>query len=342
MEVQPSKLCGLTRAQVVHSLDVYSSISAWIGMSCGIILFNKWVLTIWMGGLFDLPITLTLLHMVFCSAAAFLVVHLQVGPKFEKPKMSTRVYVTGVLPIAATFAASLWWSNGVYAYLSVSFLQMLKALTPAGVYFTGIAFGLEKFGFGNLAVMLSICGGIALASYGELRFSLLGVTMQLAAIVADALRIVFIQILVQSRGLKLNPISTMYYVSPASAVMLLVPWYCYEFEAVRYFYNFPETLIAYRAGSVLLFSAVLAFLLNMTIYTLVTKTSALTLNVSGVLKDWALIGLSYYVFGDKVSPTSLLGYSIAFAAVVYYNYKKLQSMQEETSKKDPAEVCTPP
>ena len=36
--------------------------------------------------------------------------------------------------------------------------------------------------------------------------------------------------------------------------------------------------------------------LNLAIYLLIGKTSALTLNVAGVVKDWLLIGLSLLIF----------------------------------------------
>lgn len=34
----------------------------------------------------------------------------------------------------ALFSGTLWFGNAAYTYLSVSFIQMLKALMPAAVY----------------------------------------------------------------------------------------------------------------------------------------------------------------------------------------------------------------
>jgi hypothetical protein len=68
--------------------------------------------------------------------------------------MTRQLFVGGVLPIGATapgglclgtlkrppgasgvlFSGTLWFSNAAYTYLSVSFIQMLKALMPAAVY----------------------------------------------------------------------------------------------------------------------------------------------------------------------------------------------------------------
>lgn len=45
-----------------------------------------------------------------------------------------------------------------------------------------------------------------------------------------------------------------------------------------------------------LLNAVVAFGLNMAVFMLIGKTSALTMNIGGVVKDWLLIGLSYWIY----------------------------------------------
>ena len=56
---------------------------------------------------------------------------------------------------AVTCAGTLWLGNSVYMYLSVAFIQMLKALMPVAVFATGCLFGIEKFKFSTLANMVS-------------------------------------------------------------------------------------------------------------------------------------------------------------------------------------------
>ena len=51
---------------------------------------------------------------------------------------------------------------------------------------------------------------------------------------------------------------------------------------------------------VFLSNAAAAFGLNMSVFLLIGKTSALTMNVAGVLKDWLLIGLSVAIFKAQV------------------------------------------
>jgi hypothetical protein len=67
-----------------------------------------------------------------------------------------RTGLSGRFPKARSCAAwpgTLWLGNAAYLYLSVSFIQMLKALMPVAVFGTGCALGLETFSSGALANM---------------------------------------------------------------------------------------------------------------------------------------------------------------------------------------------
>ncbi|KAI3814613.1 hypothetical protein L1987_14253 [Smallanthus sonchifolius] len=69
------------------------------------------------------------------------------------------------------------------------------------------------------------------------------------------------------------------------------------------------------------------------------KTSALTMNVAGVVKDWLLITFSWSVIKDTVTPVNLFEYRVAFLGVGYYNHAKLQSLKvKEAEKKHVEEV----
>ncbi len=51
------------------------------------------------------------------------------------------------------------------------------------------------------------------------------------------------------------------------------------------------------------------------VFLLIGKTSALTMNIAGVIKDWMLIFFSYYLFGAPVTALSLLGYGFCCTGV---------------------------
>ncbi|THU70383.1 hypothetical protein C4D60_Mb08t24400 [Musa balbisiana] len=81
-----------------------------------------------------------------------------------------------------------------------------------------------------------------------------------------------------------------------------------------------------------------AFALNLAVFLLVGKTSALTMNVAGVVKDWLLIAFSWSVIRDIVTSINLFGYAIAFLGVAYYNYVKLQALKAKEAQKKAAQA----
>lgn len=63
-------------------------------------------------------------------------------------------------------------------------------------------------------------------------------------------------------------------------------------------------------------SAGMAFALNCASFLLIGNTSALTLQLAGVVKDWLLIVMSAAVFRHALTPLNLGGYGVAFAGAL--------------------------
>jgi drug/metabolite transporter (DMT)-like permease len=305
----------------------YTYVAIWIFLSFSVIVYNKYILDPKMYN-WPFPISLTMIHMGFCSTLAFFIIRVfrLVEPP-SSPAMSRELYASSVLPIGALYSLSLWFSNSAYIYLSVSFIQMLKALMPVAVYSIGILFKKEAFKTSSMLNMLSISFGVAIAAYGEARFDGWGVTLQLAAVAFEATRLVLIQILLTSKGISLNPITSLYYIAPCCFCFLLVPWSFVELPKLRAAAGFKPDVLIFGTNSIC------AFALNLAVFLLVGKTSALTMNVAGVVKDWLLIAFSWSVIRDTVTPVNLFGYGIAFLGVAYYNHVKLQALKAKEAQK---------
>ncbi|ESR63696.1 hypothetical protein CICLE_v10010813mg, partial [Citrus x clementina] len=208
----------------------YTYVAIWIFLSFTVIVYNKYILDKKMYN-WPFPISLTMIHMSFCATLAFLLIKVF---KFVEPvTMSRDLYFSSVVPIGALYSLSLWLSNSAYIYLSVSFIQMLKALMPVAVYSIGVMFKKESFKSDTMCNMVSISVGVAIAAYGEAKFDSWGVVLQLGAVAFEATRLVMIQILLTSKGITLNPITSLYYVAPCCLVFLLVPWIFVELPILR-------------------------------------------------------------------------------------------------------------
>lgn len=307
----------------------YLYVVVWIFLSFTVIIFNKYILDKKMYD-WPYPISLTMIHMGFCSTLAFALV--RVFKLVDTVSMTKDVYMSSVVPIGALYALSLWLSNSAYIYLSVSFIQMLKALMPVAVYSIGVSMKKETFKSDTMINMVGISFGVAIAAYGEAMFNGWGVILQLGAVVFEATRLVLIQILLTSKGITLNPITSLYYVAPCCFAFLSIPWFLVEYPALSATSSFNLDFTMFGLN------CTCAFALNLAVFLLVGKTSALTMNVAGVVKDWLLIAFSWSVIKDRVTPINLAGYGLAFLGVCYYNHRKLQAMRAKESQKKAIEV----
>ena len=132
----PAVKAPVQEASLAASLPI---ILFWIAMSCSVILFNKYL---YMTS-FKFPLTLTAIHMGFATAATSV---LKVTGGVVVPpsvQQGWRFWARNVLPIGLLFAASLGTSNLAAMRLTVSFIQMVKALTPMLALAISVAMKME-------------------------------------------------------------------------------------------------------------------------------------------------------------------------------------------------------
>ena len=303
----------------------------WVSLSSLIILFNKYLLS---DAGFHFPLTLVIMHMCFITFATQVWALLGWA---EVPAVSREDLLTRLLPIALFFALSLGLGNAAYLYISVAFVQMLKATTPVAVLLTSFAFGLEQPSPRLALYIVLISSGIGTACAANVELNTLGLLVQLGAVVTEAVRLALVQLTLSGRY-KFSPIGFLYYAAPLCAAVLALPWLFFEGEAVT-----RHRGAAFRrvGAAMLLANASVAFLLNLSTMALIKNTSALTLNVSGVFKDLFLIGWSVVVSSAVVSATQWTGYGVAMVGVLgYSHYKRAkQAAAEEAARAATLQKC---
>jgi|Transcript_2727 hypothetical protein len=310
-----------SREIIQRAVRAYFYVTVWMTCSISVIVFNKWLLAYTK---FHFPITLTGWHMAFCSLVGF--VCIRVLKITKSHNMSYEDYMRRVLPIGLLYAASLWMSNASYIYLSVSFIQMTKSLMPGLVYVSGIWLGNQKFRLSVAANMCLIALGVVVCGLGEENLVLHGLAKQLTALMFEATRLAMIEILINRKGMKMDPLQSLYYVCPACFCALAVPFYFVEYEEVAAVVQAKSLDIR---AHVLLLNGLAAFALNIAVFLLIGKTSALTMNIAGVIKDWMLIFFSYFVFKAPLTALNLGGYVFCCAGVVLYQFQKYRDMHRE-------------
>ncbi|KAL2880921.1 hypothetical protein SGCOL_003571 [Colletotrichum sp. CLE4] len=288
-------------------------IASWIFFSNLTILFNKWLLDT--AG-FKYPVILTFWHLVFSTLAT------QVLARFtslldgrHKVKMTGRVYLRAIMPIGVLYSGSLVCSNLVYLYLSVSFIQMLKAAAPVAVLFTSWVWGVADPSMKTFYNILLIVGGVGLASFGEIEFSWIGFIFQMGGIIFEAIRLVMIQVLLKGdeNAQKMDPLVSLYYYAPVCAVMnFFVAWFS-EFSK----FNVEDFN---KVGfTMLLLNASVAFALNISSVFLIGKTSGLVMTLTGILKNILLIVVSVLIWHTSITALQFVGYAVALFGLVIYS-----------------------
>ncbi|GME39797.1 hypothetical protein GTA08_BOTSDO03034 [Neofusicoccum parvum] len=303
-------------APVVHNVDRNFSIPgaayaiAWIAASSGVILFNKWILNT---AQFEFPLFLTTWHLLFAAAMTQFLAYCTklLDSRYDVP-MTRQMYLKAIMPIAVFYSLSLVSGNVAYLYLSVSFIQMLKATNALATLVASWALGVSPANLSALGKVSIIVIGVIIASFGEIKLDILGFFIQMAGIVFEAIRLVMVQKLLSSSEFQMDPLVSLYYFAPACALINGVATLVWEV---------PKLAIAdiYRVGPLtLLANACVAFLLNVSVVFLIGKTSAVVLTLCGVLKDILLVFASIIMFGDPVTLTQVFGYSISLCGLVYH------------------------
>jgi len=291
-------------------------ILTWIFFSNITILFNKWLLD---SAGFPYPVILTCWHLVFATLATQLLARTTnlLDSRHALP-LSRRLYLRTILPIGILYSGSLVFSNLVYVYLSVAFIQMLKSSSPVAVLFFSWVWGVANPTLAQLLTILVIVFGVGLASFGEIQFSWLGFFFQIAGTVFEAVRLVMIQVMLSAEGLRMDPLVGLYYYAPVCAVMnLFIAW---ASEGP----SFKLEDAAHAGWGMLFLSAVVAFMLNVASVFLIGKTSGLVMTLSGILKNIMLVGISVVIWQTQIAGLQAIGYSIALAGLVYYSVEPEQ------------------
>lgn len=79
-----------------------------------------------------------------------------------------------ILPMSIFFASGLVLGNMAYRYISLAYIQMVKAFTPVPLLLLSFMLGREKASFVQLGIVLTVSAGVTISSVGELHFSYVG------------------------------------------------------------------------------------------------------------------------------------------------------------------------
>ena len=202
---------------------------AYITAATTIIMLNKYMLSV---TAFHYPIVLSSLGVVCGWTLSLIGVHVTKTVDISTHgDITFTTWVKNVLPIGFFQGTTLMLGNMAYFHLTLSFLQMVKALSPAVLFFILYLTGLDKWHAKVAMAVAVIIGGTLIASLGETSFTWVGFALIFGAELTEAFKNALMQFLLANK--KFSMWEGMYFISPASLIFLLLAATAFEFKHMR-------------------------------------------------------------------------------------------------------------
>lgn len=239
-------------------------------MSVGpsLILLNKYLLK---DLHFNYPLFLSAQGLLFSGLLSHSMVFFNWVQLEHRDKMTTKFWVQNILPVGLCSAATLAFGNAAYLYLSVSFIQMLKAFSPVIVMLLAVIFQVDTPSLPIIFSLFIICSGTLLTSLGEANFHLLGSLLFVLAVVTEAVKLVITQKMITS--LKFGIIEGQYALAPAGATCLLFLSFIWEFPTML---RRQDYLIIYQNPEKFISAAVMGIIIQFLTLLVIQITSSVT------------------------------------------------------------------
>jgi len=272
--------------------------------------------------------------MLACWIGSLVVLHVwKLVPRIH---LERSYILVRVVPLSLLFFTNIVLGNVSLRWVSVSFMQTVKASVPFfSVLLQVFCFG-KNFDIKTYISLIPIVGGVMLATYTETEYNAIGFYTALIASIITAL-LAIVSGLILSKDL--DSLNLMYYMAPISFLMLYPVAHFTEITGVIEWYHLASS----QDLVLLLISSLVAYLLNVTSFLVIYYSSALTYNIAGNFKVIFSIVISVLVFQNKITLLNAAGCAVAIIGVGYYNWIKLPKQnQSRNQHKDEEIQRTPP
>jgi drug/metabolite transporter (DMT)-like permease len=310
-------------ASFAYHAKMVTYLLAWSLVSGLIIILNNWVMHY--DG-FPFPIALSATGPLFSWVVSAVLV--ASGHTRLERHMTFKTWMKQVFPIGFFTAVTYATGNELYLYMSVSFIQMMKSMSPIVVLFLLVAFKLDVLTTPKLVGVATMSAGMLVACHAEPSFNLFGLALMVVGEAAEAMRMVFFQQLLGVAQFGL--IEGLFYTCPANFFFLCVGVAVFEEGEIKKPENYERVLR--NPGPYLCISA-LGFLVILTTLGVIQTCGSLTFKAAGQVRNIGIIIVSMAVFGDRVTVTQAVGYAINVVGFCVYQVVKtredLHNLREE-------------
>lgn len=274
---------------------------------------------------FGNPIFVSSCGTIFAFVLSTILVH----GKFvsvSEPKMTFKEWFKVCVPVGFFSSITLACANIVYVYLSLSFVQMLKAFVPVVTYITHVFVGTDKYNSDfTVSLLAMVIGGMMCMNVSG-KATVIGVCVMFGSHFAEAIRTVGAQWLLVNR--KFGVIESMYYFAPATVVFFIPLVVYFEGSSLQA----PGiSSIANKYWYLFVVSSSWGCLVNACGLGVVKNIGAVWFKGINNIKNILLLFFGILVYGDVVTVLQAFGYALSLAGFGRYTYVKNTQMLSESS-----------
>eukprot|EP00250_Pteridium_aquilinum_P031223 c43260_g1_i1 orf=173-1792(+) len=336
VERQDDDLISSRRSVIVALLRTLTFILIWYFFSTGLTIYNKELLgaKLWD---FPAPLLMNTVHFTLQAVVSSLALRFFVPSLRPTTSISWRNYFVRVVPTAIATALDIDLTNASLVFISISFETMCKSAAPVFLLLFAFAFKLEVPSFKLFGIITIISSGVLLTGLGsvlgtkseEQQFAVLGFILVLLAAIMSGFRWTVTQILLQKKEFGLNnPLAVMAQLSPVMAIVTAILSVATEpLHKLSEHPFFDTSHNAIKSSLLLLLGGSLAFFMVLAEYLLISRTSAVTLTVAGVVKEVVTIVVAVVFLGDDFTAIKGAGLAVIMIGVCWFNWFKYQKFR---------------
>lgn len=298
---------------------------------------------------FHFPLFATSLHMVvqFCLASIILLIFPSLRPSQPqpptyrneshppKPLVTPLFYFTRLVPTGATTSLDIGLGNTSLRYITLTFYTMCKSSVLIFVLTFAFLFRLEKPSVKLILIILTMTLGVLMMVAGETAFHALGFALAMSASFFSGFRWAVTQILLLRHPATGNPFATLFFLAPIMFVTLFTIA-CFS-EGPSAVMTGIQILVSThgisKALGLLIVPGFLAFCMIASEFTLLQRTSVVTLSICGIFKEVVTISAAGIIFHDELSLVNISGLLVTIVSIACYNYLKIVKMRQEAREK---------
>ena len=284
---------------------------------------------------FRFPLTVTCIHQ-FLVFVLILVFEKNLLRRVAGEVKKDRKHVFSLGLIGALSGMDWGMSNTSLKTIPLSLYEMVKSCSPLCVLLLGAALGITRLtiplvtviGLLSVGMFLSVSGGDVSVFYAS-DFPLTGFILVALATVLSGIRVLLAQRALHGPGgstgdTGVNSVTLLYYCTPASALFLIFPAIIVEGPTVVEHWSAMNSGQRWFVTYCILASSSLAFFLSFSEYIVTRLTSALTLCVTGITKQCAIVAIAMFLFHEHLKMNNALGFALTITGIALYNWLKWQ------------------